>query len=232
MTQAEKETREVKDQSISNTIKIPNTTEIPTPTEQPTTKNKKLKSSDRTLRTSTLDKVLEAQVSRKKLFDKKLKKKAARLKKSSTIEYIPLTQEQLLKEAEETEILNKKSLEVLTAIEEEKKKVVFHKATIQGPYISFLSTTSERFQKNFGFLPIQKPVDSSFISLSIPNPNIVNSVTFSNGVGTTLPPPSNGATSSTTDGARDYSSFVAFPSFFSAPIPQRISYSVSLICSC
>jgi hypothetical protein len=100
----------------------------------------KLPPTDRTLRNTTLDRVVEAEALRKKAVEKKHKRKQARIKKKGNKEKkIILTQEDLLKEAEVTEQLNKESLLVLSQLEEEKKKIISEKPRINGPIIRFYS---------------------------------------------------------------------------------------------
>ena len=53
----------------------------------------------------------------------------------------PLTQEELLREAQVTEMENLKSLDAFVRLEEEKKKVVDRKRAIKGPSIRYISMT-------------------------------------------------------------------------------------------
>ena len=61
-------------------------------------------------------------------------------RKRQETQYKPLTQEELLFEAAQTEIENLRSLEIMQAIEEEvKKKAAIKRARYSGPYIRYSS---------------------------------------------------------------------------------------------
>jgi len=139
---------------------------IPT-TPQPQTgaKGKKLVQSDRIIRTTTKDKTNKTEGKREKEHIKKEKKRVEREKRKSQVHILEMTQEDLLEEAKTTEIYNVASVEILTRLAEEKKKVL-PRPSLEGPLIRFLSkqgintitfTESSSFPDFINSKPIQYP---------------------------------------------------------------------------
>ncbi len=100
---------------------------------------KHMPASDRVVRTTTKDKTEETKKDQAKYKLKKQKKKAERMKRRPKHTVRMPTQDELLEEAKITEEINKASLEYLTRMEEEKKKVTTTKVTLKGPLIRFYS---------------------------------------------------------------------------------------------
>lgn len=113
---------------------------------------------DRKVRSSTRDKTLEGHYNRRKEEKEKARRRvstqhkqyivnlicvcymqAERSKRSKHYTVRKLTQEELLEEAKITEEYNLASLQILQAMEEEKKKLPPPKAAYEGPQIRFLS---------------------------------------------------------------------------------------------
>jgi len=82
---------------------------------------------------------LERRLERERMKREQARRKAEREKRRSQLEVRRLTQAELLEEAKFTEEYNRESLEYLTAMEEEKKRLPITGTRIEGPMIRFLS---------------------------------------------------------------------------------------------
>ena len=91
--------------------------------------------------TSLRKSTLELAKDRKEQRKLREKRKAAPSARNKRPPDRPLTQEELLKEAEITEVENLRSLDAFVRLEEEKKKVVDRKRAVKGPAIRYISTT-------------------------------------------------------------------------------------------
>jgi vacuolar protein sorting-associated protein 72 len=99
-----------------------------------------LETGEKTIRKSTRTSVIVRQAEREAIRAEKEATMKPVIKKKKEGEEKRMTQEEMLLEAAETEIINLRNLERVLAREEEvKKKAVVHKAVYEGPTIRFCS---------------------------------------------------------------------------------------------
>eukprot|EP00946_MAST-07B_sp_MAST-7B-sp1_P004767 g4767.t1 len=98
----------------------------------------------RTFRASTQSRVAESAAERKAASDKQRKIAAARrARQGPPVKVERLTQEELLRQAAHTEIVNRRSLELMLRMEDDKKKQTGPSAPYMGPLIRFRSRIGE-----------------------------------------------------------------------------------------
>jgi vacuolar protein sorting-associated protein 72 len=103
-----------------------------------------LETGEKTIRKSTRTSVIVRQAEREAIRAEKEATMKPVIKKKKEGEEKRMTQEEMLLEAAETEIINLRNLERVLAREEEvKKKAVVHKAVYEGPTIRFCSRDGE-----------------------------------------------------------------------------------------